>query len=268
MNEHPDWYSFQEEICQYFISLGADAETNVTIEGVRTKHDIDVYIRTRFLGEDLTWLVEAKKWKTRVKKAQVLAFRSIVEDTGADRGFIISENGFQRGAIEATWNTNVKLKTFSELKADTKEIIESEIMKTYKKRLWLIESRYWSHSKETRIKYGLRMDVGETPIRFLGAELLHTARIAIMQAEDRLYPIDLETGMIEQKGEMVANNFQQLINWLNLNLTYFDQKLMLAENQMYENGDYKPDLFLYPQGTTMERAAKASYKAMRSDILT
>nr|WP_199155789.1 restriction endonuclease [Chromobacterium sp. ASV23] len=121
MSKNADWFKFQEEICNYFTSIGAVAKTNVTIQGVRTQHDIDVLVTTKFLGEDLTWIVEAKKWKTKVNKLQVLGLRTIAEDIGADRAFIISEVGFQSGAYEATKSTNVKLKTFEELKKDTRE---------------------------------------------------------------------------------------------------------------------------------------------------
>ena len=101
MSETPEWYNFQEDICNYFRSLGATAETNVSIQGVRTTHDIDILVKTKFLGHDILWIVEAKKWKSKVNKLQVLGLRTIVEDVGADRGFIISENGFQSGAIDS-----------------------------------------------------------------------------------------------------------------------------------------------------------------------
>ncbi|MBX3668826.1 MAG: restriction endonuclease [Rhodocyclaceae bacterium] len=166
----PDWYQFQEQIKEHFISIGADAETNVTIQGVRTKHDIDVYVKTKFLGEDLIWLVEAKNWKSNVDKSQVLTLRSVVDDIGADRGFIISSSGFQSGAIEAAKNTNVKLKTFEEMKAETRGMVEAEILKSYKKRLLLIEDRYWAHTKKIRIKYGLRNGLENgVRVRYFGA---------------------------------------------------------------------------------------------------
>ena len=57
MSETSEWFQFQEEICAYFESIGAIAETNVTIQGVRTSHDIDVLVKTKFLGEDLIWMV-------------------------------------------------------------------------------------------------------------------------------------------------------------------------------------------------------------------
>ena len=142
MNKKPIWYEFQEDITRHFNSLGADAEANVRVQGVRTCHDIDILIKTRFLGENITWIIEAKHWSSKVTKAQILVLRSIVDDIGADRDFIISVAGFQSGAFEATSNTNVKLKTFDELKIDTKDLIEAEILKTHYKRLSLLEDRY------------------------------------------------------------------------------------------------------------------------------
>ena len=32
-NIDTDWYNFQEEICEHFKNLGANAKTNVTVEG-------------------------------------------------------------------------------------------------------------------------------------------------------------------------------------------------------------------------------------------
>lgn len=266
MSKKIDWFEFQEDIKDHFNSLGADAETNVRVQGVRTCHDIDVLVKTRFLGENITWVVEAKHWKSKVTKAQVLVLRSIVDDIGADRGFIISVAGFQSGAFEAANDTNVKLKTFDELKIDTKGLIEAEILKTYHKRLSFLEDRYWSHSKKLRIKYGLRHGTADYSMKFVGQQLLTIARTAILAAEERNYPINLESFLKEQKGEKIAYNFQQLSMWLNLNLNHFDEKLLIAELEMYQNGDYQPDMeyrIRDDQRTTTELAADAIYKARK-----
>lgn len=240
MATHPDWYQFQEDICSYFNSIGTSAETNVTVQGVRTTHDIDVLVKTKYLGEDLTWIIEAKKWKKRVNKLQVLGLRTIADDIGADRAFIISEAGFQKGAYEAAENTNVKLKTYEELKKDTRELIESEIIKAYKKRLELLEIRYWSHSKSIRKKYGLRGEIWDYPVNFSGQMLLNTAEYAIDLAEKKEFPIHLDTFLVEKVGDLIAYNFQQLVNWLNLNLNLLDEKLLNAESKMIENNDFHP----------------------------
>lgn len=223
---------FQEQICDYFNSLGAEAETNVTLKGVRTKHDIDIVVRTKFLGQRLTWIVEAKYWNRKVTKSHVLTLRSIADDLGVDRAFIVSKAGFQSGAIDAAENTNVRLKTMSELKSETKGLIEFEIIKTYDKRLSILEDRYWSHSKSNRIKYKLRHDTFDFASPFVGQIVLATARKALLAAYDKSYPVDLETGIDEHQGEARADNFQQLQNWLNLNLNHFEERLLMAEWEM------------------------------------
>ncbi len=155
-NEKPAWYMFQAKICSHFKSIGTEATTNVRVKGVRTSHDVDVLVKTKYLGFELTWIVEAKYWKRKVCKEKVLALRQIVDDVGADRGFIISESGFQSGAIEAARNSNITLSTYTKLLTDTRHLIESKILDTYIERVNLLQSRYWSHSKKTRKKYGLR----------------------------------------------------------------------------------------------------------------
>ena len=188
----------------------------------------------------------------------MLGLRTIADDIGADRAFIISEAGFQSGAFEAAENTNIKLKTYEELKIDTRELIESEIIKAYKKRLKLLEIRYWSHSKSVRKKYGLREEIWDYPVHFSGQILLRTAQIAIISAEKKKYPIDLETCLVEKEGELIASNFHQLRNWLNLNLNFLDEKILKAEARMIKNGDFAPDIRLIEEDrpSTLEMVAK------------
>jgi len=96
----------------------------------------------------MSWVVEAKYWKKKVTKSHVLALRSIVDDVGADKGFIISSGGFQRGAMEAAVKTNIVLTTFSDLKKTTRELVEGEILNAFIHRARLLTNRYWSHSKK------------------------------------------------------------------------------------------------------------------------
>ncbi len=94
-----DWAHYQEETAEFFRSIGLEANTNVTIRGVRTSHDVDVVVRSNHVGFDLLWLVECKYWKTPVSKLHVLALREIVSDIGADRGILMAERGFQSGVL-------------------------------------------------------------------------------------------------------------------------------------------------------------------------
>ncbi len=237
-----DWYNFQEEICAHFISIGAEAKTNQTVQGVRTKHDIDILVTTKFLGEDLIWIIEAKQWKSNVPKEKVLALRAIIDDVGADRGFIISEIGFQSGAYEAANNTNIKLKTFNELKKTTSELVQEEILKNYNNRAALLSKKYWSHSKQIRQQYNLRPELGDLSLYFSGAALLSIVFGAIDCAEKNIYPLNVNTHYEKKAGNDTVENFQQLRNWLDLNLNLLDNEILNAEYLMMKNGDFKPDI--------------------------
>jgi hypothetical protein len=236
----PKWYDFQEEICEYFKSLGFEAETNKTINGVRTKSDIDVLVKTKFIGQELTWIIEVKKWKSKVNKLQVMGLRSVVNDFGADRGFIISEVGFQKGAFEAANKTNISLFTFEQLKLLTKDFVETEILKSYQERINLIGRRYWSHSKRIRIHYELRHDLYD--MHYSIPFVTITANNAIQSALKQEYPINLNTILAEQYGELIAENFQQLINWMNINFNMIDKKILDAELKMQKDGNFQPKI--------------------------
>ena len=235
------WYEFQEEIKSYFKNLGCQAETNVRVEGVRTSHDIDVLVQTKFLGHNLKWLVEAKKWNKRVSKLHVLALRQIVVDVGADKGFIISEKGFQKGAFEATKSANILLLSFIELQNLTNFTIQNAILDNYLDRVNLIVCRYFAHSKKIRQKYELK-----SGIENIGYFSVYILIIRIVQAikagKINEYPIDGTSLMKEQFGEKLIEDFNQLINWLNLNLLVIDERILKAEIQMQKNNEFFPDL--------------------------
>jgi restriction endonuclease len=118
-----EWSDYQEEVAKFFRSIGLQADTNVTLKGVRTSHDIDVVVRSNHVGFDLLWLVECKHWKTAVSKLHVLALREIVSDLGADRGILMAESGFQSGAQEAARLTNVQLTSLAELKVTASDAL-------------------------------------------------------------------------------------------------------------------------------------------------
>lgn len=86
-----DWQEYQEEVTTFFRNLGWEAMTDFAIRGVRTTHDVDVFVKSHHVGFDVVWIVECKYWTSRVTKLHVLALREIVADLGADRGILLSE---------------------------------------------------------------------------------------------------------------------------------------------------------------------------------
>lgn len=237
-----EWFNFQESIAEHFRSLGVQAETNKTIKGVRTSHDLDVLVTSQYLCTNIKWVIEAKFWKTKVPKEKVFALRTIVDDIGADKGFIISEAGFQSGALEAAKNTNIVLYTYEELVLNSTNAIQQLILESFSRRIRFLEHKYYAHSKQIRIKYNLSNDFLDYPISFSGNILIFIIYDAIFAAKNNKYPIELENYMLEKIGDNRANNFLEVTSWLNLNLNWFDEKLYKAECEMISNGEYLPDI--------------------------
>jgi hypothetical protein len=115
----PAWQIYQEQVASYLRSLGFEAETDVSITGVRGVHAIDVVARFKQAGLNVLWIIECKLWNRPVSKAHVLTLTSIVGDVGADRGLVLSESGFQAGAVAATNLSNTTLTSLSQMRENT-----------------------------------------------------------------------------------------------------------------------------------------------------
>lgn len=121
-----DWREYQVEVAAFFRRQGCNAEVEKKVRGVRSKHEIDVYVQFHRSGIECTWVVECKLWKSKVPKEKVMALKSIVDDIGADRGIIVSEKGFQSGALDAVRDSNITLVTSLEEFEKTVSTISKE----------------------------------------------------------------------------------------------------------------------------------------------
>ena len=186
-----DWSDYQEEAASLFRSMGLDASTNVTVRGVRTKHDVDVVVKSHHSGFSVTWLVECKHWKSPVTKLHVLALREIVADTGSDRGILLCEAGFQSGAVEAANLTNVQVTSLENVRTTAGRSISTLRLRELYDRLETCRARYWDMPKSDRIKSGLRADLGE--LSYSGARTLEICGVLITRAFRGVYPFQPES---------------------------------------------------------------------------
>lgn len=115
------WQEYEEEAAALFRSLGLEATTDERVDGVRGAHDVDVVVRSRRAGLEQVWVVECKWRRRRVEKLHVLALAEIVRDVGADRGVLLSEVGFQAGAIKIAYKRNITLTSLAQLREDAAE---------------------------------------------------------------------------------------------------------------------------------------------------
>ena len=182
-----DWKSYQKTVAAFFRSLGLTAETDSRLQGVRTAHDVDVLVKSVHAGFDITWVVECKCWKRPISKLHIFGLRQIVIDVGADRGILLSESGFQSGAVEAASLTNIQLTSLAELKERTKKEISSIRLRELFDRVEACNECYWDISKEDRITLGLRHEVGT--VGYSGAAIISYCRDVLSRALRGQYPV-------------------------------------------------------------------------------
>ena len=93
---------------------GLDVEGPKELALARGTVEVDISATDREATPPGFYLCECKHWKTNVPKAIVHAFRTVMGDSGANLGMIISSQGFQSGAHEAAKNANIKLLSWEE----------------------------------------------------------------------------------------------------------------------------------------------------------
>lgn len=85
-----------------------------TVILARDKADVDVVAVEIVNGRTNTILCECKLWKSSIPKNVIHEFRTVVEDGGANVGYVITSSGFERGALAAADLTNLRLVTWPE----------------------------------------------------------------------------------------------------------------------------------------------------------
>ncbi|WP_416409745.1 restriction endonuclease [Agrobacterium rosae] len=126
------WEELEETVADILRECGMESTRQVTLDLPRGTVDVDVLAKETVDGIVSSIVCECKNWKTSVPKAVVHSFRTVMHETGANRGYIISRAGFQAGAYEAAQATNIQLVTFEEFQ-------ERCFTKWYKKQVWAVE---------------------------------------------------------------------------------------------------------------------------------
>jgi hypothetical protein len=139
-----DWKELQSLAGQMFDEIGCEVIIGKGVTNVRGVKEIDVFVHDVAITPPGIYLCECKRWKRAVPQEVVHAFRTVMVDIGAHRGFIISAAGFQKGAVEAATNTNIDLVTFEELQnifADRWRVTMGERFMPFADRLF----PYWDY---------------------------------------------------------------------------------------------------------------------------
>ena len=113
-NEPAGWRELQDRVACILHEAGVVTAVEKVIQTARGKVSIDVWAHDPSATPTQTYLVECKRWRSRVSQAVVHAFRTVVGDSGANWGAIIAATGFQKGARVAAEYTNVRLLSWTE----------------------------------------------------------------------------------------------------------------------------------------------------------
>lgn len=119
------WREYQDQVADLFRNLGCLAEVEASVKGVRATHDIDVWVVFNRFGLEHRWAIECKYWNTPIPKEKVGTLKYVVDDVGADKGILVAESGFQPGARDAAFSTNILLTTLSNLQ----ELAENDLQR-------------------------------------------------------------------------------------------------------------------------------------------
>jgi len=116
------WERYQHQTADLLREIGFAAEVNDPLQAPNgVVHRVDVSARIALAGVSVLWIVECKLWNRAVPKEKVSALKDIVNDLGADRGLLMSEKGFQSGAVNLAAAKNVTLSSLDELRTSTAE---------------------------------------------------------------------------------------------------------------------------------------------------
>lgn len=118
----PDsWQGLQLEVGRILSESGFQVEVEKKAQSARGIVELDVYAEEVIRGRKYAIACECKYWKSRIPQNVVHGFRTVVQEVGANVGYIISMNGFQSGAVVAGDLTNLKLVTWHEFQDEFEE---------------------------------------------------------------------------------------------------------------------------------------------------
>lgn len=132
LGREPKWKGF-EKILYAIHDLkreGVEVKFDDSIVGRRTgrPRQIDVSLRFKQGYYNYFVVIECKDHNKRISIEKLEAFRTKIEDVGAHKGVMVSQKGFQEGAVKVAESYNIDIFTLTEEKTDWIEKIKEEVL--------------------------------------------------------------------------------------------------------------------------------------------
>jgi hypothetical protein len=110
-----DWKELQRGVCRLFTETGLTAEVEVSLKTPRGTVTVDVFAVDQNSVDKIQYIVECKNWGDAIPQTVVHSFTTVMHETGANLGFIVSKYGLQSGATQYTEHTNIRGLTYEDL---------------------------------------------------------------------------------------------------------------------------------------------------------
>jgi len=152
--EPKNWLDLQDKVAYVLEHCGYSVETPKLIQTSRGCVEVDVYAESK----DMIIVCECKYWESNIPQNIAFAFRTIVEDIGANKGIIIAKKGFQSGVYCSIKNTNIETHTWNEFMELYKEKYLKTVIRQFTRiqrevfRLAYDKEEYWEYFDKLNIE--------------------------------------------------------------------------------------------------------------------
>jgi len=110
-----NWKQLQYSVCRLLNEIGLSAKEEVALATPRGTVEVDVFAIDELSVDKIKYVVECKCWASAIPQHVIHSFTTVMHETGANIGLIISKVGLQAGAERYTRNTNIIGLTFEAL---------------------------------------------------------------------------------------------------------------------------------------------------------
>ncbi|TGN65409.1 restriction endonuclease [Nocardioides eburneiflavus] len=107
------WQDLEKMVARILRECGYEVDVQKYVELARGDVNVDVWADDHAEPPNIL-AIECKHWNRPVSKDVVHGFRTVVGDSGANTGLLVSSAGFQSGAKEAAAYSNVRLLTWND----------------------------------------------------------------------------------------------------------------------------------------------------------
>lgn len=107
------WKDLEVVVARVLKECGYEVDEQKRVQLARGDVNVDVWADDRAEPPNIL-AIECKHWNRPVSKDVVHGFRTVVGDSGANTGLLVSSAGFQSGAHEAAAYSNVRLMTWDD----------------------------------------------------------------------------------------------------------------------------------------------------------